>query len=111
MDDCKYQPPTECCCCDAAPSSFTVTIGAVTAECEFDQCGQYLDGEPEVAELQTIDPFDQVLQAVMQSFAHLGPNVSRVVISEPTPDGPITYLDRSRDGDATPPSMAEIVGE
>lgn len=109
MDDCNDQP---CCCCDEVqPSSFTVTIGPVTATCEFDQCGQYHEAEQESAELQTIDPYDQVLQAVMQSFAHLGPNVSRVVISEPTPDGPITYLDRSRDGDDTPPSMAEIAGE
>ena len=72
MDDC------DCCCNDIPPSSFTVTIGNVTAECEFDQCGRDLPGEATVAKLPTIDPYDQVLNAVMQSFAHLGPGVRRV---------------------------------
>lgn len=109
MDDCNEEP-CECCCESVECNGFKFMIGPFTAECEFAECSEQtllLGDAVEVESAEEIEAFDHVLNALLQSFAGpLGPGVRRVVVSESTPDGPITYLDRSVDGDDTPPSMA-----
>ncbi|WP_428304843.1 hypothetical protein [Lacipirellula sp.] len=117
MDHNRELPGDQCSCdcggLDLHGTACSVEISEVTATCEFGQCGdgELVDAAADVAlAIEGGDAFDQVLAAVMRSFAGELQGVTRVVVSEQTPDGPITYLDKSVDGDATPPTMAEIVG-